>query len=635
MLKEEDIVKLYRDGNYDELDKVIRECENIEDFINIFDEDQNNFLLKIILKVNEKTSARVFLKLPFLKQQYIANNTTPDEFAKVLEGIDEFIEEKDDLSEVVKLFACEEKRELLLKILLKLSKGSSAKLFLRLPIDLQKYIAENTSPIEFKQISEGILEDVLSSNIDSDILNKILIKARPHTRHERLIEIVDNLENKNFLQLKPLISQMQPIEVAKLLTEIENEKSILLFRLLPKDLASETFVELNQDTQEFIINSFNDVELTQILDELFTDDTIDLLEEMPSNVVTRILKLSSKESRESINKILKFPKDSAGSIMTPEYISLKINMTVEESLKRIREQAIDKETIYSCYVIDDKKKLLGMVSAKDLILHEPSDVIGSFMHKNIVFAHTLADKEEVSKLLSEYDLLALPIVDSENRLNGIVTIDDAIDVLEEETTEDISKMSGIVLASSKPYLETSVFKIALSRLPWLLVLLISATFTGLIINKYESTLNALSPLLFACIPMLMDSGGNAGSQSSATVIRALAVDEISPKHIFKVMLKEVRVAIMLAFILSFACFAKLQLIDCLIFGYNYTPIISLVVCIALFATIVIAKIAGSALPLIAKMINLDPAVVASPFITTIVDAISLLIYCGFATALLG
>ncbi len=523
---------------------------------------------------------------------------------------------------------------MLVHIIPRLPEEISAKVFLTFPEDLQRYLIDNISDYNFKDISEELLDDEnIEKNLNKEIFNEVLMKAEADTRHEKLLEIIDSIENKQFTKLKPILSEMRPVDIAEIINDIDEEKVVVIFRLLPKFLACETFVEMDSDTQEIVIKAFTDKELSGIINDLFVDDTVDLIEEMPSNVVRKILRVADKDTRDSINKIMGFPKDSAGSIMTPECITLRPTMTAEEALAKIRKQAFDKETIYTCYVTDNEKKLLGIVTAKDIILHDPQDKIGNFMHENIVTVHTHTDKEEVSNLLSKYDLLAIPVVDSENRINGIVTVDDAIDVIQEENTEDISKMAAIV-PTSKPYLETGVFTIFKSRAPWLLILLISATFTGLIINTYESTLNALSPLLFACIPMLMDSGGNAGSQASVTIIRSLALNEVEFKDIFKILWKEIRVAIMLAFVLSVCCFAKLQLIDKLLFGYNYTVHISLVVSLALFFTICIAKIIGAFLPLLAKKLKLDPAVVASPFITTIVDAISLIVFCGISIAIL-
>lgn len=525
-------------------------------------------------------------------------------------------------------------KETLLDLMPKLPEEISAEVFVRFPNDLQKYLAENISDIEFKEISEELLDNDVEDDVSNEVLNEILLKAKVDTRHEKLLEIIDNVKNKKYSSLKPLLQEMEPIDIAELFGDIDEENVAILFRLLPKDLASSVFANMDGKTQKVLIKSFTDKELSFIVNDLFADDTVDLIEEMPSNIVVRILKLSDGETRDEINKLLGYPKDSAGSIMTTEFVTLRSKMTAGEALTKIRKQAIDKETIYTCYVTDDQKKLLGIVSLKDVILHKTTDKVGDFMEDTFVSAHTHMDKEEVSQMLSKYDLLAIPVVDSENRICGIVTIDDAIDVLQDEAAEDLSKISGIS-PTKKPYLETNPFVIFKNRVPWLVILLLSSTFTGLIINIYEGSLNDLSPLLFACVPMLMGTGGNSGGQASVTIIQALSIGEIEFKDVLKVLWKEIRVAIMVAFILALTCFAKLQLIDKLIFGYDYTFKISFVVSISLFLTVCIAKLVGAFLPLFAKKIHLDPTVVANPFITTIIDVISLIIFCTISIALLG
>ncbi len=540
--------------------------------------------------------------------------------------------EKSEISEISKTMNQLDKN-LLLQLLPKISPEQAAEIFLVLGQETQLFLVEELSYVEFKQIANELLEGDAENALSENVFNEIILKAKTEDRNDKLVEIIDKLENKQFASLKPLLAELEPIDIAKIFEQVDDTKIALLFRLLPKDLASEVFVEMNSDDQQVLIKSFTDKELEYIVNDLFIDDTVDIIEDMPSNVVRRILSLSSPETRNTINKLLGFPKDSAGSIMTTELVTLRENMTVYEALKKIRKQALDKETIYTCYVTDDQKHLLGIVTAKDLILHEPTDIISSFMDENIIYATTKTDKEEVSNLLSKYDMIAIPIVDNENRINGIVTVDDAIDVIQEEATEDINKISAII-PTSKPYLQTSVWQLFLSRLPWLLILLLSATFTALIINTYESTLNSISTLLFACVPMLMGAGGNAGSQAAVTVIRALSLNELEFKDIFKVIWKEIRVAIILSLTLSICCFIKLLLIDNLIFGYDYNIQLSFVVSLALFATIFIAKLIGCCLPLLAKKIKLDPAVVASPFITTTIDAISLIIFCQIAIGLL-
>ena len=550
----------------------------------------------------------------FDKIEDIAKSTPVNELAESLKSMD---------------------KEKLALIFPKLPEEISAECFLQFDSELQRYLVDNISDMNFKDISEEILEtEDVEEKIETEIFTDIILQAETDTRHEKLLEIIDELENKKFSTLKPILAEMEPVDIAEIINDIDEEKAPRLFRILPKDLANEVFVNMDSDRQEILIKTFTDRELSGVINDLFADDTVDIIEEMPSNVVRRILRVANLETRESINKILGFPKDSAGSIMTPECITLRPTMTVDEALRKIRRQAVDKETIYTCYVTDNQKKLLGIVSAKDIILHEPEDKIGDFMIENFVVAHTHTDKEEVSNLLAKYDLLAIPIVDSEDRINGIVTIDDAIDVIQEEAAEDISKMAGIA-PTTKPYLQTNVFAIFKNRIPWLVLLLLSATFTGLIINVYESTLNSLSPLLFACIPMLMGTGGNSGSQASVTIIQSLATDEIEFKDTLRVIWKEIRVAIITSLVLAVVCFGKLQLIDNLIFGYDYTVKISFVVSISLFVTICVAKIVGACLPLLAKKCHLDPAVVANPFITTIVDVLSLLIFCAFSVGLLS
>ena len=456
--------------------------------------------------------------------------------------------------------------------------------------------------------------------------------------NEELIALSDKitelLKDKNFREIKALVNDERPQDIALLIESLPEKEMPPVFRLLTKENAAETFVEMSGDSQELLINSFSDAELKAVFDEMFLDDTVDVIEEMPASVVKRIINQSDSVTRAQINEILKYPKDSAGSIMTIEYVSLKENWTVRQCFDRIRIVAPDKETIYTCYVTDEKRKLIGCVTVRDLLLNDYDTVIGTIMETDVISVETTDDEEYVSQQISKYDLAAIPVVDTENRIVGIITVDDVLDVMEQEATEDIQIMAAVT-PSDEPYLEQSIWQIWKNRIPWLLILMISATFTGLIINHYEATLNSLSPLLFACIPMLMDTGGNAGSQVSVTIIRGLALDEISPKDIWAVIWKELRVSVLLAVVLAATCFAKLLLIDRLIFGYAYTWTICLVVSLALFATIVIAKLVGCLMPLLAKVLKLDPAVVASPFITTIVDALSLIIYCAIAVTVMN
>lgn len=441
------------------------------------------------------------------------------------------------------------------------------------------------------------------------------------------------LEEKKFREIRTIVNDMMPQDCALLLEELPERDMPPVFRLLSKENAAETFVEMSTDSQQLLLSVFSDAELKAVFDEMFLDDTVDVIEEMPANVVKRIIAQSDAETRAQINEVLKYPKDSAGTLMTVEYVSLREHWTVKECFDRIRSTALDKETIYVCYVTDDKRKLLGLVTVKDLLLNSYETKIADIMERDVISVETVDDKEFVAQQISKYDLSAIPVVDGEKRIVGIITVDDVLDVMEEEATEDISIMAAVT-PSDDSYLEQSVWQIWKNRLPWLLLLMITATFTGLIINKYEGTLSALSPLLFACIPMLMDTGGNAGSQASVTIIRGLATDDIHPKEAGRVLWKEIRVSLLLACCLAVVCFFKLFLIDGLLFGYAYTWDICLVVSLALLCTIVIAKLVGCLMPILAKVCKLDPAVVASPFITTVVDILSLLIFCGIALAVL-
>ena len=445
-------------------------------------------------------------------------------------------------------------------------------------------------------------------------------------------KIVEDLSQKNYAEVKRILSEFNSVDLAEMLYEIPDDRLSIVYRLLPKELAADVFVNMDTEQQETLLSKFNDKEIKDVLNGLFVDDTVDIIEEMPAAIVKRILKQADKETRDSINAILSYPEDSAGSIMTTEYVSLKEEYLVKDAFEKIRRTGPDKETIYTCYVTDKSRKLVGIVSARTLLLSAPDDKISDVMETNVISVDTHTDKEYVAREIQRYGFLSMPVVDKENRLVGIVTVDDAMDVLREENNEDFSKMSAVT-PSDKPYLKTSVFKIFLNRLPWLLLLMVSATFTSLIISSYEDALLGISVTLFACVPMLMDTGGNAGSQASVTIIRGIALGETMPKDVLKVIWKEIRVALMLGAVMSVVCFGKLMLIDSL---YNpVTPMVALTVSIALFITIVLAKFIGSTLPLLAKVIRLDPAVVASPFITTFVDAISLIIYSNIALALLG
>ena len=443
------------------------------------------------------------------------------------------------------------------------------------------------------------------------------------------------LEEKKYATLRDILATMNPSDVAGVFSNLEEKQIPLMFRLLPKEQAAETFVEMEPDAQELLIRGFSDNELKEVLDELYVDDAADIVEEMPANVVKRILKAADPEMRKSINQILRYPDYSAGSIMTTEYVSLRPNMTVEEAILRIRRQGVDKETIYTCYVTGKDRKLIGLVTVKDLLLAEDDETkIEDIMLTNVISVTTQDDQEEVARMFGKYNFLALPVVDKENRMVGIVTFDDAMDVIEDETTEDMELM-GAMTPSEKTYLKSSVFELFKNRIPWLMLLMVSATFTGLIITSFEDSL-AAQVALTAFIPMLMGTGGNSGSQSSVTIIRALSLDEVKFRDVGVVVWKELRTAVLCGVALAVVCFVKIWLVDRLLMrNPNITFLVDLVVCLALCVTVIIAKVVGGLLPMGAKALNLDPAVMASPFITTIVDALSLLVYFMFAKALLG
>lgn len=439
--------------------------------------------------------------------------------------------------------------------------------------------------------------------------------------------VMELLESRKFAELRDLLNEANPIDVAQLLGEVPQEKLLLLYRMLPKEDAADIFAEMEHEEQEALIRTFNDRELREVIEEMYIDDAVDLVEEMPAVVVNKILRHATPETRKVINELLKYPEDSAGSVMTTEYMSLKSDMTVADAFERIRRTADDKEDIYTCYVIDKSRKLRGIVSLKDMFLVPKDTLIGDLMETNIISSYTLDDQEKVAKDMAKYNLTAIPIVDKENRLVGIVTVDDAIDVIQEENTEDIEMMAAIT-PTDKPYISTGFFETYKKRIPWLLLLMISATFTGAIITKYESALGRYV-ILTAYIPMLMDTGGNAGSQASVSIIRGLSLDEIEFKDIFRIQGKEVLVALLCGATLAVANFAKLLLLD------KVSVVIALVVCMTLLLTVTVAKFVGCSLPILAKRVGFDPAVMASPFITTIVDAISLIIYFQLASHILN
>ena len=450
-----------------------------------------------------------------------------------------------------------------------------------------------------------------------------------------ILEQVETLlSERRFSMLRSLVLDMEPADIGALMEDMDKEEQrLLFFRLLPKELAAEAFVEVDGDVQEDLIRAFSGSEISAVMDELYVDDAVDMIEEMPANVVRRILKYTDPAMRQTINDILKYPSDSAGSLMTTEYVDLKEHMTVAQAFDHIRKIGVDKETIYTCYVMGKDRKLLGIVTVKDLLLSDKEAVLTDIMDTNVLFVDTLEDKEVVAQQFAKYDLLALPVVDKEHRLVGIITFDDAMDVMQEENTEDIEKMAAI-LPTDKPYMRTGVLETWRKRIPWLLFLMVSATFTGMIISGFEQKL-AASVVLTAFIPMLMDTGGNSGSQASVTIIRGLSLGEIEWSDTFAVIWKEIRVAVLCGAVLAAVNFGKMMLVDnLLLHNAAVTPMVAAVVCVTLVVTVFFAKIVGCTLPILAKQVGLDPAVMASPFITTIVDALSLLVYFNVAGILL-
>ena len=452
--------------------------------------------------------------------------------------------------------------------------------------------------------------------------------------------ITSLIESKKYGTLRDILVTMNAADIAALFEDLEPEMLPRLFRLLPKELAADTFVEMESDSQELLIKGFSDSELKDVIDELYIDDAVDIVEEMPANVVKRILMQTDPDTRKLINELLKYPDDSAGSIMTTEYVELRPNWTVEDAIKTIRRTGIDKETINICYVTRADRTLYGFVTIRRLILSQPDVLIGDLADQNVIACKTLDDQETVAQMLSKYDLIAIPVVDGENRLVGIVTVDDAIDVLQEEATEDIEKMAAIT-PSDKPYLKTGVFGLYLHRIPWLCILMIAAIFTELVINHFSNLMSIqfqsfISAMLLACIPMLMDTGGNAGNQASVTIIRGLSLGEIEFKDLPRVIFKECRISLLAGATLAVVNFGKMMLMYAITYHNNFenqfTPylLIAITVSIALMCTVFLAKFIGCSLPILAKKIGFDPAVMAGPFITTIVDVTSLLLLFGLA-----
>ena len=446
-------------------------------------------------------------------------------------------------------------------------------------------------------------------------------------KEETIETVLRLLEEKRPVEISRLFKTMLPADIAEIIDneDIDEKQRTLLFRLLPKDVAAEVFVEMDSDNQQQLIDGFNDNELHQMLDELFIDDTVDIIEEMPANVVRRIIKNCTPEARNAINKILEYPSDSAGSIMTPEYIALRKDMTVAQAFQYIRKVGLDSETIYTCYVVTNDRKLLGVVTVRELLLAPEDKLIWDIMSENVIYAETTADKEDVAKLFDKYDFPAFPVVDREKRLVGIVTFDDAIDVIREETTEDFSKMAAVV-PIEETYFRAGVFKHAKNRIPWLIILMVSATITGAIITKYEEAF-AMVPLLIACLPMLMDTGGNCGAQTSTMVIRGMALDEMRPRDVIRVWWKEIRIAMLVGISLAVINVGRVFLI----YGFSPETVkLAITSSAAMFFTVCLAQTLGCVLPMAAKAVKLDPALMASPLITTIVDALSVTVYFAIA-----
>ncbi len=454
---------------------------------------------------------------------------------------------------------------------------------------------------------------------------------------ERLIPLAewgDLLEGKNFRALKAKLAEANEVDVAEFMEELPLDRTLLVFRMLPKEMASDVFANLESEHQEAIIGAATDREVSELIEDLNVDDAVDMLEELPANVVKRVLKTARPDTRKVINQFLNYPESSVGSIMTAEFIDLKKTMTVGQAVTRIRRSGDESESIYTCYVVDERRVLEGVLTLRELLLARDEEVVGELMETGVITAHTTEDQEEAVVRMMKYDFISLPVVDQEGRLVGIVTVDDVMDVMEEEATEDIEKMAAIT-PTDKPYLKMTPVEIWKARIPWLLLLMVSATFTGMIISSFESAL-ARWVALTAFIPMLMDTGGNTGSQASVTVIRALSIGDLEFSDLPRVIWKELRVAVLCAAALAVVNFAKIQLVDILFMGNtSVTTPIAVVVCLTLAFTVVCAKLVGCCLPMLAKKLGFDPAVMASPFITTIVDALSLMIYFQIANGVLG
>lgn len=516
----------------------------------------------------------------------------------------------------------------LIQVVRRLKKDYLANLLIHLPTEKRQLILESLNNNELNKLLEDVSVNVTIQIIEGssqDVASKVLKKE----------EITYLLNRGNLTILKPLVSMMSSEELVKILEQLKPQNRVDLFLILPKDLAVKTFVGLTYQTKQLLLNKLTEEEIKDLMVGLVVDETVILVKEMPFNIVKKIMSQSSEETKEYINSILNYPKDSVGRIMSKEYLAIPSQSTIRQALQIVKKSKIKSNNFYNVYVVDEANKLMGMVSVKKLIQTEGDELVCDVMEKDIIFSQTNENKRLVAGKLFDYNLMTIPIVNESNHLVGVISIDDAVYIIKKKNDEYLTKMNALSPITT-PYLKTNIWQIWKTRIPWLLILLISATFTGLILNSYESKLNAISPVLFACVPMMMDTGGNCGSQSSVTVIRSLSLNELTVNDWWRVLIKEIGASIILGLTLALACFAKLLLIDNLLFGYSgYTMIRSAVVSLALFVTVVIAKITGCLLPLIAKKCKLDPAVMAAPFITTIVDSLSLILFCSMSVAILA
>lgn len=516
----------------------------------------------------------------------------------------------------------------LIQVVRSLRKDYLANLLVHLSTEKRQLILESLNDKEINKLLEDISVNVTIQIIEGssqDVASKVLKKE----------EITYLLNRGNLTILKPLVSMMSSEELVKILEQLKPQNRVNLFLILPKDLAVKTFVGLTYQTKQLLLNKLTEEEIKDLMAGLVVDETVILVKEMPFNIVKKIMSQSSEETKEYINSILNYPKDSVGRIMSREYLAISSQSTIRQALQIVKKSKIKSNNFYNVYVVDEANKLMGMVSVKKLIQTEGDELVCDVMEKDIIFSQTNENKRLVAGKLFDYNLMTIPIVNESNHLVGVISIDDAVYIIKKKNDEYLTKMNALSPITT-PYLKTNIWQIWKTRIPWLLILLISATFTGLILNSYESKLNAISPVLFACVPMMMDTGGNCGSQSSVTVIRSLSLNELTMNDWWRVLIKEIGASIILGLTLALTCFAKLLLIDNLLFGYSgYTMIRSAVVSLALFVTVVIAKITGCLLPLIAKKCKLDPAVMAAPFITTIVDSLSLILFCSMSVAILA